>query len=47
MSKAADRESNATAATLPTVACDLMPIDLYNLLFALRSRKAGRQEAAA
>ncbi len=29
-----------SAATLPAVTCDLAPIDLYNLLFALRTRKA-------
>jgi hypothetical protein len=29
-----------TAATLPAVSCEFAPIDLYNLLFALRTRKA-------
>jgi hypothetical protein len=29
-----------SAATLPSVACELGAIDLYNLLFALRTRKA-------
>lgn len=29
-----------SAATLPSTSCDLAPIDLYNLLFALRTRKA-------
>jgi predicted DNA-binding WGR domain protein len=28
------------AAMLPSTACDLAPIDVYNLLFALRTRKA-------
>jgi hypothetical protein len=35
-----------TAATLPAVACELMPIDLYNLLFALRTRKAKKSPRA-
>lgn len=29
-----------SAATLPAASCELAPIDLYNLLFLLRSRKA-------
>ncbi|XXX79878.1 SWIM zinc finger family protein [Sorangium sp. So ce134] len=29
-----------SAATLPAVSCDLAPIDLYNALFVLRTRKA-------
>lgn len=29
-----------SAATLPAVSCEIAPIDLYNLLFALRTRKA-------
>lgn len=29
-----------SAATLPAATCDIAPIDLYNLLFALRARKA-------
>lgn len=29
-----------SAATLPAVSCELSPIDLYNLLFVLRTRKA-------
>lgn len=29
-----------SAATLPAATCDIEPIDLYNLLFALRARKA-------
>lgn len=35
-----------TAATLPAVACELAPIDLYNLLFALRTRKAKKSPRA-
>lgn len=35
-----------TAATLPAVSCELMPIDLYNLLFALRTRKAKKSPRA-
>lgn len=35
-----------TAATLPAVACDLAPIDVYNLLFALRTRKAKKSPRA-
>lgn len=35
-----------TAATLPVVECELLPIDLYNLLFALRTRKAKKSPRA-
>lgn len=35
-----------TAATLPAVVCDLAPIDLYNLLFALRTRKTKKSPRA-
>ena len=35
-----------SAATLPANACTLAPIDLYNLLFALRTRKAKKAPRA-
>ncbi len=35
-----------TAATLPSVSCELSPIDLYNALFALRTRKAKKSPRA-
>ncbi|MFY2558827.1 SWIM zinc finger family protein [Corallococcus terminator] len=35
-----------SAATLPASTCELAPIDLYNLLFALRTRKAKKAPRA-
>jgi predicted DNA-binding WGR domain protein len=35
-----------SAATLPSVHCELAPIDLYNVLFALRTRKAKKAPRA-
>ncbi|AKQ69958.1 SWIM zinc finger domain protein [Myxococcus hansupus] len=35
-----------SAATLPASTCELAPIDLYNLLFALRARKAKKAPRA-
>lgn len=35
-----------SAATLPAVSCELAPVDLYNLLFALRTRKAKKSPRA-
>lgn len=35
-----------SAATLPSATCELLPIDLYNILFALRTRKAKKPPRA-